>query len=504
MADSTTILQMIGIAKSFPGVKALDNVNLEVKKGEVHVLLGENGAGKSTLMKVLSGVYCKDEGEIIFEGQKVHINNTRDSQTIGISIIHQELNMLKERTIAQNIYLGREPICNKFTQRIDYTKMRKDSIELLNQLGVELSPDTLVKDLSIAQQQMVEVVKALSIKTKLLIMDEPTSSLTQKEINALFRIIENLCKEGISVIYISHRMEEIFRIGHRVTVMRDGKYIDTVCVKDTNMNDLVSKMVGRKIQNLYARTYNKPGEVALATENLTGLRFRNVNINVRCGEIVGLAGLVGAGRTELGKAIYGYDKIDRGKVIVFGKEMIKHSPKDSVENGIGFLPEDRKSEGLILEASIKNNIVQASLRKLFKNHILNNQTELEVSNKYHSELRIASPDVIRAVKALSGGNQQKVVLAKWLCTGCKIFIFDEPTRGIDVGAKAEIYTLMNKLALEGCAILFISSDQMELIGVSDRTYVMSDGEIVGELQKDEISAEKIVALAVNKGGAVDE
>lgn len=498
MGDTACILQMQHISKSFPGVKALEDARLDVKRGEVHVLLGENGAGKSTLMKVLAGVYTKDEGEILFEGQKADICSVDDAQRLGISMIHQELNMLPARTVAQNIYMGREPVKNKWLRSVDTQRMVENSRALLDRLGVELDPNVEVKELSIAQQQMVEVAKALSIETKILIMDEPTSSLTQREINALFRIVRSLCSQGIGIIYISHRMEEIFEIGDRVTVMRDGRYIGTVETRNTTMDELVSMMVGRKIGDLYGRKEKKSGSVALETVGLTGLRFRNVNIKVHEGEIVGLGGLVGAGRTELAKAIYGYDRVVEGKIFLYGKEMQKHSPKDSVSAGIGFLPEDRKTEGLIQSHSIRTNILQASMWKYFKGGIVNHKIENEQAEKYREELRIASPDITRSVSALSGGNQQKVVIAKWLATGCRILIFDEPTRGIDVGAKSEIYALMNQLASEGYAILAISSDQKELIGVSDRVYVMKDGEITGELEGNEITAENIVAYAVGK------
>ncbi len=498
LGDTACILQMQHISKSFPGVKALENAQLDVKRGEVHVLLGENGAGKSTLMKVLAGVYTKDEGEILFEGQKIDICSVHDAQKLGISMIHQELNMLPARTVAQNIYMGREPVKNKWLHSVDMQRMVQNSLALLERLGVELDPNIEVKELSIAQQQMVEVAKALSIETKILIMDEPTSSLTQREINALFRIVRSLCNQGIGIIYISHRMEEIFEIGDRVTVMRDGRYIGTVETRKTTMDELVSMMVGRKIGDLYGRKEKKSGRVALETVGLTGLRFRNINVKVHEGEIVGLGGLVGAGRTELAKAIYGYDRVIGGKIFVYGKEMQKHSPKESVAAGIGFLPEDRKTEGLIQSHSIRMNILQASMWKYFKGGIVNHKVENEQAEKYRRELRIASPDITRSVSALSGGNQQKVVIAKWLATGCRILIFDEPTRGIDVGAKSEIYALMNQLASEGYAILAISSDQKELIGVSDRVYVMKDGEITGELAGNEITAENIVAYAVGK------
>ena len=498
LPGAESILQMRHIFKMFPGVKALDDAQLDVRPGEVHVLLGENGAGKSTLMKVLAGVYTKDAGEIIFEGKPVEINSVSDAQRLGISMIHQELNMLPARTVAQNIYLGREPLKNKTLKWVDEKKMVEDSQRLMEKLGVQLDPNVRVEEISIAQQQMVEVTKALSIKTKVLIMDEPTSSLTQREITALFHIVRSLCQQGIGIIYISHRMEEIFEIGDRVTVMRDGQYVGTVETRDTDMDQLVSMMVGRKIGDLYGTRRREPGRVALETVGLTGLRFRNVDIKVREGEIVGLGGLVGAGRTELAKAIFGYDKVESGKVLVYGTEMKKHSPKNSVEMGIGFLPEDRKTEGLIQGHPIRENIIHSSMRQYFKCGLINRKVENEQAEKYRKELRIASPDVTRNVSALSGGNQQKVVIAKWLCTGCRILIFDEPTRGIDVGAKSEIYALMNRLAAEGYAILAISSDQKELIGISDRVYVMKDGEIAGELAKDEITAEAIVAYAVGK------
>ncbi|TQI66598.1 sugar ABC transporter ATP-binding protein [Clostridium sp. KNHs216] len=503
MSNSDIALQMKDICKYFPGVKALDHVGFEVKKGEVHVLLGENGAGKSTLMKILSGVYPKDGGEIFLEGEPVEIHGVKEAQALGISIIHQELNMLTERDIAQNIFLGREPVKNKLNA-VDTKKMYADSSALLQKLDIDLNPKTMIKDLSIAQQQMVEVVKALSIQTKILIMDEPTSSLTQKEIDRLFSIVRSLRDSGISIVYISHRMEEIFEIGDRVTVMRDGKYIDTVNVRETDMSRLISMMVGRTIDHLYSRTYHTPGEEALRTENLTGLRFRNVNISLHRGEIVGLAGLVGAGRTELVKAIFGYDPIDSGTILLNGKKVKRHSPKELVENGLVLIPEDRKNEGLVVQEPIKNNIVQASLRKLFKNHIVNKEVERKTAEKYHADLHIASSGIVQKVESLSGGNQQKVVLGKWLCTGCNVLIFDEPTRGIDVGAKAEIYELMNQLVGEGYAILMISSDQMELLGMSDRIYVMCEGEITGELSKEDATPALLLSYSIGKGGIESE
>jgi ribose transport system ATP-binding protein len=493
-------LQMKGICKSFPGVKALDQVDFDLHKGEVHILLGENGAGKSTLMKILSGVYQKDAGEILLAGRPTEIQGIRHAQALGMSMIHQELNLLMDRDIAQNIFLGREPVMWGPLKVIDSKRLYADSSNLLRALNMDLRPTIQVKDLSIAQQQMVEVSKAVSVDTKILIMDEPTSSLTQNEINSLFSIVRNLKERGIGIIYISHRMEEIFEIGDRVTVMRDGKHVGTVPVAETDLQTLVSMMVGRPIGNLYRRTYNPPGEEALRTERLCGLRFRNVDITVRRGEIVGLAGLVGAGRTELAKAIFGDDPITAGAVYLNGKKMPRHTPAYSVRHGLGLLPEDRKGEGLVLEQPIKNNISQASLSRLFKRYLLNDTIETDVAERYRASLRIASPDVSRLAKSLSGGNQQKIVLGKWLCPNCGVLIFDEPTRGIDIGGKADIYELMNNLARDGCAILLISSDQSELLGMSDRIYVMCEGEIVADLGRDVATPAQMVSYAIGETG----
>lgn len=494
--NDNVILRMTGITKRFPGTLALDNVQLTCEKGKVHVLLGENGAGKSTLVKIISGVYTRDAGTMWFDGKEVNFTDVRQAMAAGISMIHQELSLLPERTIAQNIYLGHEPMKKGLKGVIDYKKMVEESRELLNRLGVDLDPNIQVKKLSIAQKQMVEVVKALSQDVKLVIMDEPTSSLTSREIEKLFEIIQKLKKDGVSVIYISHRMDEIKRIGDSVTVMRDGQYIDTVDAATSDLNTLISMMVGRKIEKMYERNYCEPGEVLFETENLTGIRFRNVNIKVRAGEIVSLSGLVGSGRTEVAKAVFGYDPIDSGKVKLMGKEVKKLSPIKSVANGMGFLPEDRKSEGLILPMSISENVVSASLRKIFRSGFLNSRKEREVGEKYVKNLKIATPDAQKIVGELSGGNQQKVVIGKWLETGCKFLIFDEPTRGIDVGAKSEIYKLLDTLTQQGYGILMISSEMNEVIGISDRVYVMKEGEITGELTRDELTQERIMYYAV--------
>ncbi len=503
--EENVILRMTGITKAFPGTLALDKVQLTCEKGKVHILLGENGAGKSTLMKIITGIYSRDEGTIWYDGQNVNFANVRQSMDAGISMIHQELNLLPERTIAQNIYLGHEPRVKGMKGVIDYKKMVSDSKELMDRLGLDLDPNILVKKLSIAQMQMVEVVKALSKDVKLVIMDEPTSSLTDREIDKLFGIVEKLKKDGVAIIYISHRMNEIKRIGDCVTVMRDGQYIDTVDVKDVELDALISMMVGRKIENMYERHYIEPGKVIFETKELSGWRFRNVSINVREGEIVSLSGLIGAGRTEIAKAVFGDEPIEHGSYTLYGKEITRTTPNKSVKNSMGYLSEDRKIEGLVLQMPIKENLVSASLGKVFKGGILRSKPEDEIGEKYVKELRIATPNADKLVGELSGGNQQKVVIGKWLETGCKFLIIDEPTRGIDVGAKSEIYKLLDRLVHEGYGILMISSEMNEVIGISDRVYVMKDGEITGELSREQMSQEAIMRLAVGgKESAVNE
>jgi ABC-type sugar transport system ATPase subunit len=494
--DNQKLIELRNVSKQFPGVLALNNISADFRKGEVHVLLGENGAGKSTLVKIIAGVYTKDKGEILLEGKPVDFRKIRDAQEAGIAIIHQELNLLPERSIAQNIFVGREPAMKGLPGIVDKKKMTQDSAELLQRLGVDLNPNMQVKKLSIAQQQMVEVVKALSYNIKLIIMDEPTSSLTKKEIDKLFEIIRKLKERGIGIIYISHRMDEIQRIGDRVTIMRDGEYIDTMNVETMNLDEAITKMVGRKIEQLYSRHYNTPGEIVLQTNNLCGLRFRNVNISVRAGEIVGLSGLIGAGRTEVAKSLFGYDPIEDGSYTLFGEKITHTIPKKSTQRGMAFLPEDRKAEGLILQMPIKTNIVSASLKKVFPNFLLNNSRETQIGEYYRKEMRIATPNVDKIVQELSGGNQQKVVISKWLASESKFIIFDEPTRGIDIGAKAEIYQLMDHLASEGRAILMISSELGEVIGISDRVYVMREGEVVAEVGRDKFSQEELVSWAV--------
>lgn len=497
--EENVILRMQGITKRFPGTLALDRVQLTCERGKVHILLGENGAGKSTLVKIISGVYHRDEGSMWYDGREVHFTNVRQSMDAGISIIHQELNLLPERTIAQNIYLGHEPMkkgLGGVAGVVDYKKMVRDSRALMESLGLDLNPNTPVKKLSIAQMQMVEVVKALSQEVKLVIMDEPTSSLTSREITKLFEIVERLKKKGVAIIYISHRMDEIKRIGDQVTVMRDGQYVDTVNVADVELDTLISMMVGRRIEKMYERNYNTPGKPIFETHDLGGYRFRNVNIHVNEGEIVSLAGLIGAGRTEIAKAVFGDEPIEHGSYTLYGHEIHKTTPRTSVKRSLGLLPEDRKIEGLVLQMPIKENLTSASLSSVFRSGILHGKPEDAIGEKYVHELRIVTPSADKLVGELSGGNQQKVVIGKWLETGCRFLIVDEPTRGIDVGAKSEIYHLLDRLAGEGYGILMISSELSEVVGISDRVYVMKDGEITGEVTRPNLTQEAIMRYAV--------
>ena len=498
--EKELILKAEKISKGFPGVQALDNVDFDLYKGEVHVLLGENGAGKSTLMKVIAGAYVPDSGSLTINNQIITQFTPQHAQDAGISIIYQEFNLIPSLNVAQNMYLSRFP--KRFGFLIDHKKLHHDAANVLASLGLNIDTYSYCSDLGTGQQQMAEVGKALTMKSKILIMDEPTAALTDREINRLFETIQTLKEQGIGIIYISHRLDEVKVVGDRVTVLRDGRYIGTEDVDSVEISDLVTMMVGRKLENLYDhQTIRKEiGEEALRVENLSkGTRIKNASLNVHTGEIVGLAGLVGAGRTDLARAIFGADKYDSGKVIVFGNEEKPKSPSDMVEKGLGLIPEDRKGQGLCIILPTSENIVLSSLKKLFKNFFLNFKLEKKVSEKYIESLNIATPSHTQIVEFLSGGTQQKVVLAKWLCTNSKIFIFDEPTRGIDVGAKAEIHSLMRELVKNGAAILMISSELPEILGMSDRIFVMREGEIVAELDREEATQQVVIAHAM--GGA---
>lgn len=495
LLNTQTLVRMENICMEFPGVKALDDVSFELKKGEVHVLLGENGAGKSTLMKILCGVHKKKSGNIIYKDKHVDIKDVHHAQDLGISIIYQELNLIPYLTVAENIFIGRQPMKNGM---VDWTQMYIDAEKILQSLNVDINPRAKIINLGIAQQQMVEVAKATSCNADVLVMDEPTSALTDKEIKELFRIIHTLKKKGVGIIYISHRLEEIKQVGDRATVLRDGRYIDTVKFENgiVDLDMIIKLMVGRDLVQKYPPKDNVIGEELFRVENVSTKDFlNNCSFTVKSGEILGVSGLMGAGRTELMRAVLGVDRRTSGEIYIRGKEVQIKNFGDAVKHRIAYLSEDRKGQGLVLVFDVKQNITLANLDNLLKGGILNLRKEKEDARKLVSALNIKTPSMKQKVKYLSGGNQQKVVLAKWLYTECDILIFDEPTRGIDVGAKVEIYKLMIDLARNGKAIIMISSELPEILGMSDRITVMHDGSIAGELSIEEADQVKILYLA---------
>ena len=491
---------MKNLNKSFPGVRALIDARFELVAGEVHALMGENGAGKSTLMKVLAGVYQKDTGEIRINGQEVDIPDPRAAQALGIGIIHQELNLMNHLNVAQNIFIGREPR-NKFGV-IDKQKMRADTQAILDRLHLKLDPGTLVSELTVAKQQMVEIAKALSFQgTRVLIMDEPTAALNNVEIDDLFRIIGQLKEHGVGIVYISHKMDELKRISDRVTVMRDGQYINTVPTATTSMDTIISLMVGRPL--FEGDGPNAPAadnEIVLEVRNLNrGRAIKDVSFSVRKGEILGFAGLMGAGRTEVARAIFGADKIDSGEILVRGNKVSIQSPADAVKHGIGYLSEDRKHFGLATGMSVASNIVLATMKRFLSfSFVLKQSVIRDSGNSFVKQLDIKTPSLEQKVSLLSGGNQQKIVIAKWLVRDSEILFFDEPTRGIDVGAKSEIYKLLNALAQQGRAIVMISSELPEVLRLSNRILVMCEGRITGEISSGEATQEKIMRLATQR------
>ena len=491
------LLKLSGISKSFPGVRALNNVHLEVRRGEVHALLGENGAGKSTLMKILSGAYSKDTGEIYWEGRLIDIHTPKDSQDFGIGIIYQEFNLVPQLSIAENVWLRREPFRNQALHLIDWTEMRRRTKELLDELHLDLDPKRPVDGLGVAHQQMVEIAKALSLNAKLLIMDEPTSALTDTEIEQLYDVIRKLKARGVSVVFISHHLDEVFAICDRGTILRDGEYIATVDLKDTSEDQLINFMVGRSLDQQYPKVVAKRGAEALRVEGLNRAGvLEDISFSAYTGEILGIAGLVGAGRTELMRAVFGADPIESGKVYVFGNEVKLDSPRAAIQAGMGLLPEDRKYQGLVLILSVLQNVSMASLDRLKKHGLLQLGDEKKRTNEFVTKLRIATPHIQQQVQFLSGGNQQKVVLAKWLASQSKVLIFDEPTRGIDVGAKVEVYNLMNTLVESGVAVIMVSSEMPELLGMSDRILVMHEGHLAAEFDRAEATQEKVLAAAM--------
>lgn len=489
---SEELFRMEGITKIFPGVKALDNVSISVNRGEVHGLIGENGAGKSTLMKVMSGVYQAEEGKIFIENEEVQINNVNDAHELGVSIIFQELNLLPHMTVADNIYIGRQPKKRGF---VDDVKMHKNAKEILETLGIKINTHATVGTLSVAQQQMVEIAKAISMNSKILVLDEPSSALTDKEIDQLFDIIQNLQKRGVGMVYISHRMEELEAICERVTVIRDGKYIGTRDLKETSLDEIVTLMVGRPITDQYPDAERTFGEVALEINDLRSGDLKVDYLEVKSGEILGIAGLVGSGRSEIARCIFGADKTETMDVKVHGKEVEIKSIQDAMKHGIGFVTEDRKYNGLSLSLDVNYNINMAHLHQISNWGVVNDKEAKINSDHYIKSLNIKTPSKSERVNNLSGGNQQKIVLAKWLCNNVDILIVDEPTRGIDVGAKYEIYELFNELSDNGVAIIMISSELPEVLGMSDRILVVHEGEINGELITKETNQEEILYLA---------
>lgn len=488
------LLQMKNVNKRFPGVYALKGVNFELKKGEVHALLGENGAGKSTLMKVLGGIYSIDEGEIYINGEKVEVKSVKDAQAFGISIIHQELVLVPYMTVAENIYLGRE--LTGGGGFVDIKSMIKEAQKLLDSFELNINAASLIAELTVAEQQMVEIIKAISFNAKILVMDEPTSSLTDKEVEFLFKTIRNLKENGVGIVYISHRMSELFEISDRITVMRDGEYIGTKNTKETTKDELIAMMVGRSLTNYYTRTYNEPGETILEVKNLKREGILNdVSFDLKKGEILGVAGLMGAGRSEVMRAIFGLDSIDSGEIFVEGKKVNIKSPNDAMDYGIALVPENRKEEGLFLIQSVKFNATLKVLDKFINLIKVDKKKENDIVNKYVKEMSIKTPSTEQLVGNLSGGNQQKVVIARWLATEPKVLILDEPTRGVDVAAKAEIYLIMNKLVNSGVSIIMISSELPEIINMSDRVLVMANGSVSGQLVRGEFTQEKIMHYA---------
>lgn len=501
MQHLDVILAMNHISKSFPGVKALDDVSFHVRRGTVHALMGENGAGKSTLMKCLFGIYSLDEGEILFDGKAVHFHNPKDALNAGISMIHQELQPIPYRNISENLWVGRYPtqkILGLFSV-IDHKAMHKASLDLLKKVSLKVNPNTALKELSVSQIQSIEIAKAISYESKVIIMDEPTSSLTLQEVDHLFEIINQLRNLGVSIIYISHKMEEILRISDEVTIMRDGRYIGTWESKDLTMDKIIKNMVGRELVNLYPPKINTPTEVALDVQNLTSTNhrsFKNISFTARKGEILGIGGLVGAQRTELVEGIFGLRSVEKGEIHLNGHQLhIKH-PRDAIAKGIALVTEDRRGNGIFGVLSVRDNVAVASLDDFVDFHFkLNNRKLNKLAEDNIKKLRIKTPTTRTKISSLSGGNQQKVIISRWLAVEPDVFILDEPTRGIDVGAKYEIYSIMIDLAKQGKTIIMISSEMPELLGISDRIMVMCEGRLSGILNREDANQEKIMELA---------
>lgn len=501
---SEVLVSMEGIHKQFAGVHALKECRFELRAGEVHALIGENGAGKSTLMKVLTGVYKKDEGRIFYKGKEVQITDTRYAQHLGISMIHQELNLAPDLTVAQNIFIGREPR-KAFKLFLDDKEMNKQAAILLQKMNLDIEPTMPISNLTVAKQQMVEIVKAISFESQVIIMDEPTAALSDTEIEELFTMIEKLRDRGVGIVYISHRMAELKRISDRITVMRDGSYIDTVSTEKTTIESIIAMMVGREIyHSISPEEYSGNTEIVLEASGIhRGTTLRDVSFQLRKGEILGIAGLVGAGRTELARALFGADEIDSGEIFIHGRKVKIRSPYHAVRHGLGYLSEDRKRFGCVLDMDVKANVTIASYQRFSRFGWMSNSHIDSASEEVVDSLKVKTPSINQQLRNLSGGNQQKVIIGKWLTKDCDIWIFDEPTRGIDVGAKSEIYKLLDSLAREGKSIIMISSELPEVLRLSHRILVMCEGRITGELVNDgSVTQETIMKFATEREEAV--
>lgn len=492
--DYEYVLELRGISKTFPGVKALDKVNLKLRPGSVHALCGENGAGKSTLMKIINGIHKRDEGDIFFKGEKIEPQGPKAMLEMGVATIHQELSPILDMTIAENIFLGREPLNS--AKMVDWKKLWADTQALMDEFGFHYNPKSLMRNLTVSDIALIEIVKAISRDASVVIMDEPTSSITDSEVHILFENIRRLQKNGVGIIYISHKMDEIFEICDEVTIFRDGQYVDSCRIDQIDKNGIIKKMVGREITDQFPKTPAPIGDPVLQIKDFTGSRFKDITLDIHAGEIVGFAGLVGAGRSELFRAVFGLDPHEHGELLLDGKPVKFHNAQHAIDAGVLMASEDRKREGVVLCRSIRENISLASLKAIETGSFLNLKKEKDNVKEMVAKLSIKLSSPEAPVASLSGGNQQKVVLAKWLLRSPKVLILDEPTRGIDVGAKYEIYKLMCDLANEGVAIVMISSEMPEILGMSDRVCVMSQGKMTGILDIADATQEKIMELAV--------
>lgn len=499
MMDSTNmILELNNIIKTYPGVVALNDVTIKVAKGEVHALVGENGAGKSTLIKTCTGAVIPDSGQIIVEGKKFSSMTPKSSEENGIAVIYQEFNLVGELSVAENIFLGR---AIRRGVVINRKAMVEQSREIFEQFNINIDPNELVSNLTVGYQQIVEIAKAISQKAKILIMDEPSAPLTKSEVESMFLIVDKLKETGVTIIYISHRLDEIFRLTDRITIMRDGEKVKTLNTNETNIDELVKLMVGRELKETYpSRESSVTDEILLDVKNLYGNGLKDISFQIRRGEVLGFAGLIGSGRTELAELIFGVKSKTKGQIIFKGKEISPKTPRQAINYGIALVPEDRKKQGALLDIDIKSNISMAILNRISKASVVNKKEENKIANNYKSKMKIKTPNLEQLVKNLSGGNQQKVILSKWLATNPDLIILDEPTRGIDVGAKYEIYKLVNTLVESGKTILMISSEMEEIIGMSDRIIVLSEGKITGMLGKDDFDQETIMSFASSVKG----